>query len=91
MFGIDTQDIQDLKIVDVKVGTGAEAKPGELVRVHYTGWLEDGTKFDSSVDRNEPFNSRSVQDMLSGLGPRRSRYESRRCSPFVYSVSVSLR
>lgn len=47
MFGIDTQDIQDLKIVDVKVGTGAEAKPGELVRVHYTGWLEDGTKFDS--------------------------------------------
>lgn len=55
MFGIDTQDIQDLKIVDVKVGTGAKAKPGELVRVHYTGWLEDGTKFDSSVDRNEPF------------------------------------
>ena len=55
MFGIDTQDIQDLKIVDVKVGTGAEAKPGELVRVHYTGWLKDGTKFDSSVDRNEPF------------------------------------
>lgn len=42
MFGIDTQDLQDLKIVDVKVGTGAEAKPGELVRVHYTGWLEDG-------------------------------------------------
>ena len=55
MFGIDTQDLQDLKIVDVKVGTGAEAKPGELVRVHYTGWLEDGTKFDSSVDRKEPF------------------------------------
>ena len=44
MFGIDTQDIQDLKIVDVKVGTGAEAKPGELVRVHYTGWLEDGDR-----------------------------------------------
>ena len=55
MFGIDTQDLQDLKIVDVKVGTGAEAKPGALVRVHYTGWLEDGTKFDSSVDRKEPF------------------------------------
>ena len=55
MFGIDTQDLQDLKIVDVKVGTGAEAKPGNLVRVHYTGWLEDGTKFDSSLDRNEPF------------------------------------
>lgn len=55
MFGIDTQDLQDLKIVDVKVGTGAEAKPGEMMRVHYTGWLEDGTKFDSSLDRNEPF------------------------------------
>ena len=88
MFGIDTQDIQDLKIVDVKVGTGAEAKPGELVRVHYTGWLEDGTKFDSSVDRNEPF---EFPICYPGLGPRRSRYESRRCSPFVYSVSVSLR
>lgn len=55
MFGIDTTDLQDLKIVDVKVGTGAEAKPGNLVRVHYTGWLENGTKFDSSLDRNEPF------------------------------------
>ena len=55
MFDIDTQDLMDLKIVDVKVGAGAEAKPGELVRVHYTGWLEDGTKFDSSVDRGEPF------------------------------------
>ena len=90
MFGIDTQDIQDLKIVDVKVGTGAEAKPGELVRVHYTGWLEDGTKFDSSVDRNEPFEFPLGAGYV-GLGPRRSRYESRRCSPFVYSVSVSLR
>lgn len=68
MFGIDTQDLQDLKIVDVKVGTGAEAKPGELVRVHYTGWLEDGTKFDSSVDRKEPLNSRSEQAMLSRAG-----------------------
>ena len=63
MFGIDTQDIQDLKIVDVKVGTGAEAKPGELVRVHYTGWLEDGTKFDSSVDRNEHSTPESVSQV----------------------------
>ena len=70
MFGIDTQDIQDLKIVDVKVGTGAEAKPGELVRVHYTGWLEDGTKFDSSVDRNEPFEFPLVAGMKVG-GVRR--------------------
>ena len=41
---------------DTKVGTGAEAKTGQLVSVHYTGWLTDGTKFDSSKDRNQPFN-----------------------------------
>lgn len=40
---------------DVVVGTGAEAKPGTQVTVHYTGWLMDGTKFDSSHDRGRPF------------------------------------
>jgi FKBP-type peptidyl-prolyl cis-trans isomerase len=44
-----------LKYVDVKVGEGAEAKPGQVVDVHYTGWLTNGTKFDSSVDRGKPF------------------------------------
>lgn len=45
----------ELKVTDVTVGTGAEAKPGGTVVVHYTGWLMDGTKFDSSRDRNRPF------------------------------------
>ena len=40
---------------DLLVGDGAEAKAGDTVSVHYTGWLENGTKFDSSLDRNQPF------------------------------------
>ena len=40
---------------DTKVGTGDEAVTGKSVSVHYTGWLTDGTKFDSSKDRKEPF------------------------------------
>lgn len=44
-----------LKIVDTKVGKGTAAKKGDQVTVNYTGWLTDGTKFDSSVDRNQPF------------------------------------
>ena len=43
-----------LKYQDLVIGTGAEATPGRTVRVHYTGWLTDGTKIDSSVDRGQP-------------------------------------
>ena len=48
-----------LQIIDTKVGTGAAPKPGQTCVMHYTGWLyengQKGKKFDSSVDRNEPF------------------------------------
>jgi uncharacterized damage-inducible protein DinB len=40
--------------IEVVVGTGTPAAPGKQYTVHYTGWLRNGTKFDSSVDRNEP-------------------------------------
>ncbi|MGC1465508.1 MAG: FKBP-type peptidyl-prolyl cis-trans isomerase [Pseudolabrys sp.] len=56
-----------LQIIDVKVGTGASPKRGQTVEVHYTGWLYEngakGKKFDSSVDRHEPF------DFPVGAGP----------------------
>jgi peptidylprolyl isomerase len=44
-----------LKYIDIKEGDGATPKTGQTVVVHYTGTLEDGTKFDSSRDRNSPF------------------------------------
>ena len=43
-----------LEIWDAKDGSGDAVKPGGTVTVHYTGWLTDGTKFDSSVDRGQP-------------------------------------
>ncbi len=54
--------IKELQMVDTTVGAGAEARAGRVVSVHYTGWLFDptkpdsrGQKFDSSKDRNDPF------------------------------------
>jgi FKBP-type peptidyl-prolyl cis-trans isomerase len=55
-------NVNELMQIEVKPGTGAEAKAGQTVSVHYTGWLYDaaapehkGSKFDSSRDRGQPF------------------------------------
>jgi FKBP-type peptidyl-prolyl cis-trans isomerase len=53
--GKPTKTASGLQYWELKKGTGAVAKAGQTVKVHYTGWLTDGKKFDSSVDRNEPF------------------------------------
>jgi peptidylprolyl isomerase len=56
-----------LRYIDIKAGDGAEAQPGQFYTVHYTGWLgSDGTKFDSSLDRNEPI---TFQQGVHGVVP----------------------
>lgn len=52
---MNTPTASGLIIEDLVVGAGAEAVAGQYVSVHYTGWLTDGKKFDSSKDRNDPF------------------------------------
>ena len=56
--GKPTVTSDGLKYWDVKPGTGETAVPGMDVTVHYTGWLTNGKKFDSSVDRGQPFSFR---------------------------------
>ena len=51
----ETTTASGLKYEDVKTGTGDVATAGKTVSVHYTGWLTNGTKFDSSKDRGKPF------------------------------------
>ncbi|MBE7412440.1 MAG: FKBP-type peptidyl-prolyl cis-trans isomerase [Leptospiraceae bacterium] len=57
LISVGTMNIEasDLVIKDVKKGTGKEALKGNVVLVHYSGYLVNGTKFDSSVDRGKPF------------------------------------
>ena len=53
-----TKTASGLEIQELKIGDGEAAEAGKKVKVHYTGWLLDGTKFDSSVDRGKPFSFR---------------------------------
>lgn len=54
-------------VQDLKVGTGGEVHGGDYVLIHYVGSLEDGTKFDSSYDRGEPFRTRiGVGEVIEG-------------------------
>jgi FKBP-type peptidyl-prolyl cis-trans isomerase FkpA len=66
--------VKQLEKVDTVTGSGDEAKPGRVVRVHYTGWLYDaskpdkrGDKFDSSKDSGEPFSfTLGAREVISG-------------------------
>ncbi|MBU3889711.1 FKBP-type peptidyl-prolyl cis-trans isomerase [Methylosinus sporium] len=57
-----TTTADGLKITDTKVGTGSGAEPGQMLKMHYTGWVSQngakGKKFDSSLDRGQPFEFR---------------------------------
>lgn len=56
-----------LQYIDQVVGTGETATAGKTVSVHYTGWLTNGKKFDSSVDRGQPFSFRlGVGQVIKG-------------------------
>ena len=65
--GQSSTSVDSLLIEDEVVGTGPAAKSGDSVTVNYTGWLTDGTKFDSSLDRNEPFTfTLGAQEVIAG-------------------------
>ena len=56
--GNPIETLSGLQYLDLVKGSGREAHLGETASVHYTGWLKDGTKFDSSLDRGQPFQFR---------------------------------
>jgi FKBP-type peptidyl-prolyl cis-trans isomerase len=62
-----TMDVNELIIEDIATGSGVAVKSGDTVVMHYTGTLLDGTKFDSSVDRGQPFETQiGVGQVIQG-------------------------
>ena len=85
-----------LQYEDITIGDGAEATAGVQVTVHYTGWLQNadgsaGNKFDSSKDRDEPFDFPLGAGCDPGLGPGRARHESGRRAQIDHPVRTRLR
>ena len=79
-----------LQYEDVKEGTGATAKAGDTVSVHYTGTLlSNGKKFDSSLDRGEPFEFKLGWDGDQGLGRGRCRHEGGRQGKLVIPSNLA--
>ena len=58
----------ELQILEIKIGQGKEIHPGCVAVMHYTGWLTDDSKFDSSLDRGEPFEfTLGAGEVIKGL------------------------
>ncbi len=80
-----------LKYAIVKEGTGAFADSGQVVTVHYSGYLDNGTMFDSSVERDEPFSFvLGMQQVIKGWDEGLRFNEKRKQSSFYNSTGVGL-
>jgi len=83
-----------LGYVELVEGTGARPKPGDSVKVHYTGWLKSGQKFDSSHDRGEPLvfpigRGRVIKGWDEGVGSMRVAASASSSSPRISATAIA--